>query len=95
MTFGHRLRPLPAHQGHTQFDEYSRWIPSASGLLSAMDLWAERISRSTFLSEMISAGNIDGEGRLLRPEDINRDRDAMTLYLGIMPDTVSHALHFS
>lgn len=93
MTIGHRLRPLPAYQGHTQFDEYVRWLPSTPGLISAMDRWAERVSRSTFLSDMLSAGSIDVKDKLLRPDDINRDRNMMSLYLGIQPDTVSTIGH--
>jgi hypothetical protein len=42
---------------------------------------------------MISAGSIDDKGKLLRPGDINRDRNTMSLYLGIQPGTVRTIWH--
>lgn len=87
---GYRLRPIPALQGSTQFDEFVQKLDAKPSLLDAADHWAIRISRSTFLDDMLRAGSIDKNGNLLDVDDIIRDRDAVALYLGNQPKSVCH-----
>jgi hypothetical protein len=89
MRFGYRIPEIPEMEGVSHYDHFVDRLVRDESMLDRADAWAERLSVSPLLSELLLSGVVDQAGRLLWTAPWERSKAEVFRFLGLNPNSVS------